>query len=187
MGVTPLVSTTDTPANIIWENLGVSGKSRRIRMCLSWTAAIVLLLAALIGTIITMYQGKELLKEYNTNVECPLPFVIKSPLFKRNAVIDQELNPADRKGLMTCYCKEKFSELGPIDTLKVSFEDVGLVNGETVTKKYCEEYLKVLAIENGLTYGTSILLMTINVVMCQIMSYMVEYEKHHSQNDLTMS
>ena len=88
LGHTPLINEVDTPANILWENLGVSGKSRRIRMCISWTVAIILLLAALIGTIIIMNRGKELLKEYNTNVTCPKPETVNSPLYKKAAVLD---------------------------------------------------------------------------------------------------
>ena len=42
-------------------------------------------------------------------------------------------------------------------------------------------------LDDGLTYGTSIFLMTINTVMCMIMSAMVTFEKHHSLNELTMS
>lgn len=49
--------------------------------------------------------------------------------------------------------------------LTYSFEDV-VLDGKPVTKRYCEDYMKVLAIESGLTYGTSVLLMTVNVVMC---------------------
>ena len=104
MGVTPEISEVDTPANILWENLGVSGKERRIRLCISWTAAIILLIAALIGTIIIMNRGKALLTEYNTKVDCPAPKTINTFFYKYDAVIDQSKSAADREGLMTCFC-----------------------------------------------------------------------------------
>ena len=40
-------------------------------------------------------------------------------------------------------------------------------------------------LNTSITYGTSILTMTINIVICMLFNYSVEYEKHHTTNDLT--
>ena len=56
LGQMPKIDEADTPANIMWENLSVSGKSRFFRQVISWLFAIFLLLISLIGTIIIMSQ-----------------------------------------------------------------------------------------------------------------------------------
>ena len=61
------------------------------------------------------------------------------------------------------------------------------MDGKPDETKYCQEWLTVLGIQQSLTYGTSFLIMGVNVVMCMILSAMVAFEKHHTKNDETMS
>lgn len=64
LGTMPEMSDADTPGNIIWRNLGVSGKERRCRYAISWLFAIFLLLISLIGTIIIMSRMSEVTSQF---------------------------------------------------------------------------------------------------------------------------
>jgi hypothetical protein len=54
-------------------------------------------------------------------------------------------------------------------------------------KKYCADWLRVYAINLSVTYGLSIITMTINVLVCMLFNYTATLEKHHTTNDQTSS
>ena len=117
--------------------------------------------------------------------ECPDEKIVDTRDYKRQAWLDYQLPISERKGMMSCYCSAQY-DLHTYDAFFHSFDDVH--DDETAKgDNLCHEYLKMRVLDDGLTYGTSIFLMTVNTVMCMIMSAMVIFEKHHSLNDLTMS
>ena len=71
-----------------------------------------------------------------------------------------QLEPENREGLITCYCKPLLYTL-KIGIYDHSFEEFG--NGDK--KKYCGDWATNYVIQNALVLGTSLVVVVINVVI----------------------
>jgi len=98
----PDISRACTPDNIKWEHLGYSRNSRRWRGCCTWFVAMILILLSIVGVILMKNKTVELKAQFNSNVVCPADS--RSAAFKKAAWADQQEVPAERLGLMHCYC-----------------------------------------------------------------------------------
>jgi hypothetical protein len=54
LGRYPAVSEADTPSDVIWENLGYTTNSRKIRCTINWVLVVILLIVSVAGTIMIM-------------------------------------------------------------------------------------------------------------------------------------
>lgn len=67
----PKIDEACTPAAIIWENIGKSKKTTRIRTCLNWMIAILLLIISTTCTILIMNRMARIAEDYNFKIDCP--------------------------------------------------------------------------------------------------------------------
>lgn len=117
----------DLPDYISWQNLGVTAKSRRVRSCINWSIAFVLVLCSMIGIVIMKNKTTELKNKYNTDIQCP----DDSWKLKNQAFLDMQKDISDRAGIMHCFCmesikhnlKEKKTEAKMSDTMLIEFPD----------------------------------------------------------------
>ena len=99
----PAVEVADEPDNIKWENLGISAKSRRIRVCITGIIAIVLVLASLLLILYIKNWAAELKGATNSEtVICPEK--MKPKRLQQLAWNDLQNKEEDRAGLLHCYC-----------------------------------------------------------------------------------
>jgi len=99
----PEVEVADEPDNIKWENLGVSSISRRIRVCITWIIALILVLASLLLIMYIKDWAVELKAKSNSEtVICPEK--MSPERLQQLAWNDLQNDIEDRAGLLHCYC-----------------------------------------------------------------------------------
>ena len=90
LGRYPEVAEADTPSDVIWENIGYTKTSKRVRCCINWVFVLILLIISLAGTIMIMEEMSALGEDFNTAVECPPQNIIENEDFKFKAWEDQQ-------------------------------------------------------------------------------------------------
>ena len=170
------------PDNIKWENLGTSARERRMRSCVNWTIAFILIVLSLIGIVIMKNYSMELKREFNTDIQCPKDSV----LLKEEAYYDQQKNISDRIGYMHCYCMDHMKveyKKGNFKALEVLFTEFDA----TDKMEYCVDWFENFVLQKGMVVGTSVVIAIINVIACTIFERTVSFERKHTINDETMA
>lgn len=187
LGTFPVLKEAVSPSDVIWENIGYSTGNRKVRCAINWLFVIVLLIISTWGTIVIMDEMAELANAYNLAVDCPPTNIIDGPNFKYKAWEDQRLPEETRYGLMHCYCFNQFTT-NITWFYELSFNDVAMNNNPpdlTEQPAYCEDWLSYYGMQQGLTYGTSILTVGINLIMCQLIIFTISFEKRMTNNEET--
>lgn len=65
------VSAAGLPDQILWQNIGVSSFSRRIRKVVNWLVAIALIIIGIFGVVYFKYKSDVLKEEFQTEISCP--------------------------------------------------------------------------------------------------------------------
>ena len=171
----PTIEVACEPDNIKWFNLGTNARSRRMRACLIWFIAILLICASLIGIVFMKEKTDELKKKFNTDFVCP------DGVTKEVAWEDQ-IKPEDKRiGLMHCYCIEQ-AKVNTKGFLDISFDTKEFNNDKT---KYCNKWAINYAIQKSMVVGTALVVTVINIVTNTIFEKIVFVEKKHTINDET--
>lgn len=88
---------------------------------------------------------------------------------------------------MHCFClsQTKISVTDILDNLMVSFKDVE--GAEEDGTLYCKRWAINYGAQQALIIGTSVVVLAINAIICLIFEMISKYEKHHTENDLTLA
>lgn len=111
------VTNSDQPDEINYQNVGYSTLNRRIRKLIIWLIAIALIIAGMIGVVYFKLKSDELKQQFNTTITCP-----EGTISKKDAWIDQNKLPADRVGMMHCFCMQELKK-DPTKYLKTDFKE----------------------------------------------------------------
>jgi len=120
----PHLRDTVEPELILWENLGLTIKEKRVRLMSVLSLCIVLLVIS----FISVYAIKEQELEANNwhKSECRL---LKNINYK--SASDDIIKPLDQqKGFMWCYCQQQFEKSG------MRALDITFLNGQSYCKKW---------------------------------------------------
>ena len=82
---------------------------------------------------------------------------------------------------MHCFCLNSLKK-DPARTLSMRFKDIDPEDKH----KYCNEWFINYAQQNAMVYGTSLVVVAINVIICFSFEMISKLERHHTQNDETM-
>lgn len=85
---------------------------------------------------------------------------------------------------MHCFCLSKFGS-DPAGFLKIRFESAD--PSDPTPKFYCEDWALSFFTQKFLVFGTSMIVVIINVIFCVIFELISRLEKHHTQNEQTLA
>lgn len=117
-------------------------------------------------------------QEFNTSIACP------EKVTKLDAWVDQQKPDKERIGFMHCFCLSKLAS-DPAGFINIRFESVDPTSPEP--KYYCKDWAYSYFTQRFLVFGTSVIIVIINVVICFIFELISRVEKHHTQNEQTLA
>ena len=140
-----------------------------------WLISILMIVCGVIGVVYMKYQSDLLKEEYQTVIDCP------DRVTKIDAYYDQYKDKGDRLGLMHCYCLDRLKK-NPTKVLQTKFKDID----PSDKTEYCNDWFINYASQQAMVYGTSVVVVAINVIICFSFELISKLERHHTQNDETM-
>lgn len=175
------VSRADEPDEIKWENNGYSQKNRVFRRFLIWIIAIALIFIGATAMVYISETTKSLQEEYGTDEPCDIEITKSNEAeLALEAYIDfTEKNK--EQGLMRCFC-EYLIDQSYADAALYSFKKANPADD----RKYCQSYAITKVREKILVYGSSLMIVFINTLICYVFEMISGWEKHHSENGQTM-
>lgn len=147
------VSDAQEPSTIIWENLSFNRWARIKRRARTMIVAAALIFVSLVAQFFANMMDRSA-KNFAGGETCPDSFF--------SLTEDQQEDVVENNGqLLHCYCDQ--------------FNSVEQENNDL-----CHSYFQKTLRANLITYGASILVLIINMLLEYAVSYFSEYEKHHS-------
>ena len=59
------------PDEILWQNIGYNTFNRRVRKCVIWIIAVLLIMGGIISVVFIKAASDELKEEFQTYIDCP--------------------------------------------------------------------------------------------------------------------
>ena len=149
-----------------------------IRKLVIWTIAIMMCILGVWGVVHLKFVRDQLVDSvegFKTTIECP------QSVAKIQAWYDHQKKPEKRVGLMHCYCLDLQRHASPL--FEDSFSDIA----STADEQYCVKWQESYGSQTTWLYTLSIMVISINIVICFIFQFISRWEKHHTLNSETRS
>jgi len=156
---------TDSPSNILWQNVPYSNSRRFWKKLLAIVIALILIIASFGIVIGAKYAQIEINKNYNANVECS--FIG----YREEDVVEEFLDETivERSKVKTfCFCRDTLLSQGIKSTENATIGDI----------QPCKNWLKLYLSSQSLTIGTFIIVPIINIILDIILRLLTDTERN---------
>ena len=189
-GITIKATMAPSPSDVIWENIPVSPRSRFFRIVLAMMVTLAILFLAAVAVFFTEDTSRSLSREF-ASVDC---HTLTDP-FNKELAIEDELprhDPAKkdsnepRQGRIQCFCQELWRDTSLSQMREEEFL-LEYEDGTTELKTLCDDWFQVYLNEQLASYGSILIIITVNFLLRAIMKALVSFEKLPNRGDEILS
>jgi len=158
---------TDSPSNILWQNVPYSDLRRFCRKLTSVIIACFLISCSFAVVIGTKYAQTTIFESFNSNVDCS--FIQYSQQDVLAEYTDSTI--AERSKVITfCFCRATLISEGIAATESITLDGTDI--------QPCQDWLKLYLYSQSLTTATLIIVPVINILLDLLLTILTECERN---------